>query len=152
MWRWRPSKLIYGLLSLAWALSITNFSTDRFSAARTSLFFGPLLRWLLPTADEQTIYLIHIAIRKLAHLSEYALLAMLLFGMWSAAEIHWRYRWFAYTLVLVLGQALFDEYLQSLSRQRIGSLTDTLIDLTGAALALLVIWLVRRKYFSTLSR
>jgi VanZ family protein len=49
------------------------------SAEHTSRFIGPLLHWLYPTISPFTILRVQLFVRKLAHVSEYAVLAVLLY-------------------------------------------------------------------------
>ena len=140
-------RLTFLLLAIIWTAAITNFSRDTFSSAHTAPYIETLLRWLLPFARAQTIHTIHVVIRKLGHLTEYGILAGLLFGIWAAPGApreaaktsRWRMRWCAYTLAIVAMLALLDEYHQSFTRQRVASLNDCLIDIMGGALALLLI-------------
>ena len=60
-----------------WVGVIFALSSDTFSASSTSGILGPLLEWLLPDASADTIYRLHVAIRKGAHLGVYAVLALL---------------------------------------------------------------------------
>jgi len=63
----------------ACATLILLFSGDEFSAGATSRVFGPLLRWLFPDLDAASFHVLHLWVRKLAHLTEYALLGLLAF-------------------------------------------------------------------------
>lgn len=93
--------------------------------------------------------------RKLAHVSEYFLLALL-------ARRAWRLTWLARGLPLegprlaalafsfAVAAASLDEFRQSLTRTRQGSVWDVLIDAGGAALGLLCVrlflhWQTRRR-------
>jgi VanZ family protein len=140
-------KLGFWLLTLVWALTITNFSTDRFSIKRTSNYFEPMLRWFLPHASDLTIYVLHVIIRKAGHLTEYGIFAALVFGIWAADEPHWQKRWLGYALSVAALLSLLDEYHQSFSRMRVGNPSDSLIDTVGAAIALFIIWWVKRDRF-----
>ena len=65
---------------------IFTFSTDWFAAPNTSSFFGPLLSWLIPGIAPETIHMIHAALRKLGHWTEYFILATLLA---AACQAQW---------------------------------------------------------------
>ena len=69
--------LKYWLPVVIWLSVIFIGSTDVMSAEQTSRFIAPFLRWLKPDIAPETIAQIHLAIRKLGHLTEYAILAML---------------------------------------------------------------------------
>ena len=61
------------------AMAIWIFSGESFSAASTSRFITPFLRWLDPDISYQAILRTRFYIRKAAHLTEYAVLAVLAF-------------------------------------------------------------------------
>src|SRR5437762_14140264 len=70
--------LRYWLPLLVWLGVIFFGSTDLMSAEHTSRFIVPFLRWLKPDISPETLASIHFIVRKCAHLSEYAVLALLL--------------------------------------------------------------------------
>ena len=140
-------KVGFWLLTLVWALAITNFSTDRFSIKRTSNYLEPMLRWFLPHASDLTIYVLHVIIRKASHVTEYGIFATLVFGIWAAEETHWQKRWLGYALSVAALLSIIDEYHQTFTRMRVGTPSDSLIDTIGAAIALLIIWRVKRDRF-----
>ncbi len=72
------SFLKYLLPVLIWLCLIFIGSTDLMSAEQTYRFLVPFLRWLDPQISVPTIATIHFAVRKLGHIIEYAILAMLL--------------------------------------------------------------------------
>lgn len=86
-------------------------------------------------------------VKKLAHFGEYALLA-LLFGRALSVERWWpRLAWysqFGLPLLLVGLYALSDEFHQSFVPRREPAGRDVLIDLAGAAVALVLLALWRR--------
>src|SRR5438105_2676047 len=70
--------LRYWLPLLAWIGLIFIGSGDLMSAEHTSRFIVPFLHWLSPDLSPETLEQIHVLIRKLAHVTEYAILAVLL--------------------------------------------------------------------------
>ena len=65
------------LPAILWMALIFVASTDLMSAEQTSRFLVPFLRWLKPDISSETFAQIHFLFRKLGHISEYAILAML---------------------------------------------------------------------------
>jgi VanZ family protein len=63
---------------LIWLCLIFIGSTDLMSAEQTSRIILPLLRWLKPDISMETIAQVQFVVRKCAHMTEYAILAMLL--------------------------------------------------------------------------
>jgi VanZ family protein len=133
-----PKFVRYWMPAIAWMLLIFVGSTDVLSAEHTSRFLIPFLHWLDPQISMATIATIHVAVRKFGHLSEYAILAALLWrglrGTFNAAS----------KAMVALGTFLFaaafaasDEFHQSFVPTRTASVYDVMIDCIGALVAVL---------------
>ncbi len=127
------------LLPVVWMVLIFIGSTDRLSAAHTSHFIEPFLRWLFHgSLSDQQIDEIHFLIRKTAHLCEYAVLCILFW--WALASPGTAVRpWWHRSLFAVALAACFaasDEFHQSFVPSRGASVEDVLIDTVGATLGL----------------
>jgi VanZ family protein len=125
---------------VAWLVFISYASSDSFSAENTSRIIGPLVLWLFPNASPETLAVIHFAVRKIAHFTEYAILA------WLAARAFrtsprpaLANRWFLAALALVMIYALIDEYHQSYVPSRTASIFDSLIDMSGGLVMLIAL-------------
>lgn len=115
-------------------------STDILSAEHTSRFLVPFLRWLDPHISWATLNALQLAIRKLGHLTEYAILAALL---WHGLRGGTQWTWKISTLsgVVLSGCAIFaasDEFHQSFIASRSSSIHDVMIDICGAMIGLLI--------------
>lgn len=120
-----------------WMALIFWFSTDRFSGAHTGSILESLLRTLGLALSPEVVNLIHFLIRKLAHLTAYAVLALLLFrALRQGASTRWRLRWAIGAFLMAAGYALLDEYHQSLTLERTASLGDSCLDMFGSLGAL----------------
>ncbi|HKE57316.1 MAG TPA: VanZ family protein [Pyrinomonadaceae bacterium] len=147
-----PGRLSRYLPLLLWLVFISLASSDEFSASNTSRFIGPLVLWLFPNTSAETLAAIHFLVRKLAHLSEYALLGVLAARAFSGStHVTLRQHWFLVSLALIVIYALLDEFHQSFVPSRTASLTDSLIDITGGLTALLVMRWRRAREQSSLS-
>ena len=135
---------------VAWLGFISVASSDSFSANNTSRIIGPLVLWLFPNTSPETLAVVHLITRKLAHFTEYAILAYLAARAFRTSPRRaLANRWFLVSLALVAGYALLDEYHQTFVPSRTGSIYDSFIDMTGGLVALLVMrW--RRRSRSTL--
>ena len=132
--------LTHYLPLLIWLGFIFFASTSEFSANNTSRIVGPLVLWLFPTTSPETLAIIHGITRKVAHFTEYALLAFLAARAFRTASHSFvRRHWFFISLVLVAVYALLDEYHQSFVPSRTASLVDSLIDISGGLTMLLLI-------------
>src|SRR5438046_10764390 len=74
--------LKYLLPLLIWLCVIFVGSTDLMSAEQTSRFLVPFLRWLKPDISTEALAQVHFFVRKLGHISEYAILAVLVWRAW----------------------------------------------------------------------
>src|SRR5207244_8376744 len=70
--------LKYWLPVPLWIVVIFIGSSDLMSAEHTSRLLVPLLLWLKPDITAEAIVQVHFLLRKCAHLTEYAILAILL--------------------------------------------------------------------------
>jgi VanZ family protein len=132
------------LYVVVWIAVIQIFASGSFSASETSRFIGPLLRWLFPDADAESVAAAHFTIRKLGHFIEYAILALLALRAFRSTfdrPLAWLA---AASLVLALAVAIIDEGRQATSASRTGALSDVALDIGGAASALAIVSAVRR--------
>ena len=131
-----------------WMGVIFIFSTDHFSGAQTSRFIGPILKWIMPAISDESIANVQLIVRKIAHLAEYAILSILICRALAKRVAP------GPLPLVVLGQsvliaaayAAFDEWHQSWTTERYGSVLDVGIDTVGAVLgAAFFSWLSGRK-------
>lgn len=119
---------------------IFGASTDLMSSSRTSRFIGPVLRWVFPDISEPAIRRVQLAVRKAAHVIEYAVLALLLYRairrtLARSPEI-WCRQCAAWAFGIAVLYAASDEWHQSFVPSRGGTIHDVIIDGAGAALGL----------------
>src|SRR5438045_7854104 len=99
------------------------------SAEHTSRIIGPLLHWLFPTISPFTVLRVQFFMRKLAHVSEYAILAVLLYRAFVHAALKGRGALSAGLVLLLCGAyAAIDEFHQSFVSVRAASLLSVLLD------------------------
>lgn len=125
---------------------IFTFSSESFSAIQTGGFLAPFLRWLFPEITSRQILDIHFVLRKLAHLTEYAVLAMLSLRALRLTIDVPVLRVVGLTLLIVLGVAGLDELRQSYLPARTGSPIDVCINLVGGGIGVLLVILVHRVF------
>jgi VanZ family protein len=131
--------LKYWLPVLAWMVFIFIGSTDLLSAEHTSRFIGPFLRWFAPDISEATVASVQLLVRKCGHLTEYAIVAALLFRAFRQSQPRIR-RALAVSFVIAAVYAALDEFHQSYVASRTGSPWDVLIDCIGAIAGLVIYW------------
>lgn len=114
----------------AWAALISLFSSGWFSGEQTGGLLLPLLQALLPGARPDDLQALHAAIRKVAHVVEYLVLAVLLVralrteGLAGAALA-------ATALALGVAYAVLDETHQAFVPGRTASPGDVAVDAIG---------------------
>ena len=114
-------------------------STGTFSSENTALFFGPLLRFLVPDISPQMVDLVHRAIRKSGHVAEYFILGVALFRAFRGGSRDTRaWHWALCSLLVGVLYAASDELHQSFVATRRASPIDVAIDSAGAVLAQIV--------------
>ena len=134
---------------VAWLVFISYASSDSFSAENTSRIIGPLVLWLHPNTSPETLAWIHFIVRKIAHFTEYAILAYLAARAFrTSLKPALANRWFLAAFAVVVIYALIDEYHQTFVPSRTASLHDSLIDMTGG----LVMLLILSRYYKNRSR
>lgn len=132
--------LRYWLPLIAWLTLIFVNSTDLMSAEHTSRIIEPLLRWLYPTISPRTMAEVQFYLRKAAHVSEYAILAALLYRALGNTILRGRALLSAAIVLLVCSlYAVTDEFHQSFVPSRTASARDVAIDSAGALIGLLII-------------
>ncbi|PZR75792.1 MAG: hypothetical protein DLM52_07020 [Chthoniobacterales bacterium] len=138
--------LRYWLPLLIWLALIFAGSTDLMSAEHTSRIIAPLLRWLRPTISWQAIEQLQFFIRKAGHVSEYAILAALLYRALVNTLLLGRV-WICATIVVLLAgiYAISDEFHQSFVPSRTATARDVAIDAVGAVCGVLVVLMFRRE-------
>ena len=128
---------------------IFSASSDANSFKHSSRIITPLLHWLFPQMPDDTMYLIVLLVRKCAHLTEYAVFALLL---WRALRKPmkndprpWIWREARLTLLIVALYAASDEFHQSFVPMRMALVSDVFVDTAGGAAGLLALWIFGRR-------
>ena len=118
------------------------------SFQHTSRFVEPFLHWLLPSLTQETVHTAVVLVRKAAHVSEYAVLTVLVWRLVNSyrCALDATNVWpnISLTLLIVVLYAASDEFHQLFVPSREASVRDVLIDSFGAILALILIRLAAR--------
>ncbi len=131
----------YWVPVLLWCAVIFGFSSDAGSSRHTSRIIGPVLRWLIPDISDDAVGRVQLGVRKAAHMTEYAALALL---AWRARRKPvrgdarpWRWGEAAFGFGFAVLFAVSDEVHQAFVPSREGRAADVLIDTAGALLGIL---------------
>jgi VanZ family protein len=127
------SRKTWWLLTATWAVMIFNLSRAPYSSASSARFISIALNWLSISILPQDLGLMNTLLRKSAHLTEYAVLAVFLYNsLKPAGDAPWS-RKAAFWALLVSGSySLTDEFHQLFVPGRHASFSDCVVDTTGA--------------------
>src|SRR5262245_53535313 len=139
----RPSSWLPPVL---WMAVIAFMSTGWFSSRHTEGAVAGLLAWVVPWLTPEDGGAFHGTLRKLAHLGEYAILALLWFRALTRDTALSRGMAVATTLAICVSWAALDEFHQSFVASRTASAGDVAIDSAGALAALAI---ARRDWLRT---
>lgn len=138
----------YWLPAVLWAAVIFSASGDKNSVQHSSRIIEPIVRWLFPGISDEAVRGTVLVVRKCAHLTEYAIFALIIWWAWRGTRPQPRsgwvrgHAWIAWAVVVVF--AMTDEWHQVHVPGRQGSFWDVVIDSLGAAAGLLLLWLLGR--------
>lgn len=108
------------------------------------LFTNKLHITSIDSADmEYVIEVINVPFRKLAHMIEYFVLALLVFNLLKNHKLGIKKYYF--TIIICFGYALIDEYHQTFISGRTGQLSDCFIDILGSLIYLLLVYKISRR-------
>jgi VanZ family protein len=130
--------------ALVWAVIIFTASTDTFSSDHTSRIILPLIRWLVPGISAANLELAHHFVRKVAHFTEYFIFFLLLYRGLRGIRGGWHLSWALFAWFIAGAYSVLDEIHQSFVASRGASAWDSLLDSTGALVALVVVFLFYR--------
>ncbi len=129
---------------LLWMSLIFVGSTELLSSNNTSRFLGPIVRWFKPDVTARQLQRIHSAVRKLGHVTEYAVLAILVVrALRRACPVKVGLTPAKLALCVLVGCGAYaagDELHQTMVSSRSGSLRDVMIDVGGVGVGLLLWW------------
>jgi VanZ family protein len=137
------SFLKYWLPLIVWMAVIFSASGDTKSYQHSSRLVAPIVRWLFPNISPDALDLIVLVVRKCAHLTEYAVLAIL---FWRAIRKPakrdlrpWSWPTAGRSVLLVALYAASDEFHQLFVPTRDAALHDVAIDTFGAVLGMILL-------------
>jgi VanZ family protein len=138
----------YWLPVVLWCVLIFSASGDRRSVNRSSRIIEPFVRWLIPDISDEAVVATVFVVRKIAHVTEFAILAMLLRraaqnSFWTARP-GWSCQSCCFAAIGAILFAMTDEYHQTFVPGRQGTVMDVLIDSIGVFAGLGFIWLLGR--------
>ena len=130
--------IIRWIATTAWAGLIFYLSTQKFGSSFSEGLLKEALGSVHWHVSAYTFEILHLLIRKLAHLTEYGILGLLLYGSleWEP-QMSWNFRRMVLALLIVAAYSLTDEFHQLFVPGRGASLVDCGIDIAGGGVGML---------------
>jgi VanZ family protein len=136
-----PRMIVWWFAALAWAAEIFYLSTPTFRGSFSQSLLIQLLDSLHLSVSPDILDVLDSMLRKFAHLTEYAIFGLLLYGSFGRKDgFRWRPRLASWCLVVASAYSLSDELHQVFSSGRHASLIDCAIDTTGSAVAMAMVY------------
>jgi VanZ family protein len=133
----QPISVLWSVLTVVWAALIFHLSTRTFAPDFSQAVLAGALHLLHLRVSPGTFEFLHASLRKLAHVVEYAIFALFLYGP-HGEEALWRPRRAVICILVAATYSLTDEFHQLFVHGRHASLLDCGLDTVGASLAMLV--------------
>lgn len=138
----RRGLVLRGIVTTAWAALIFYLSTQGFGSSYTAGLLKEALGSVHWQISPYAFEILHAVIRKSAHLTEYCIFALLLYGsLEKEPQMPWSFRRAVLTLLVVGAYSLTDEFHQRFVPGRGPSLVDCGIDLAGGTSGMLFLYL-----------
>jgi VanZ family protein len=134
----QESAIAWKVAAVVWALVIFSLSTGGFGPSFTGRVLAGALSLVHLTVSPPRFEVLHLCVRKAAHLAEYAIFAFLLGESSEEPPFPWHQRRLLGCFLILVVYSLTDEYHQSFVPGRTASLTDCGIDSIGGAMGILV--------------
>jgi VanZ family protein len=133
---------------IAWIGGIFYFSSSRGSVTNASVYYVPVLNFLFPRDDAHSFKKHHLIVRKLAHFASYAILAFLAsIAFYNSSLLFPAKFWYVCAFAVVLVTASTDEIRQSFYPERLGSVSDVVLDCGGGLTMIFLFWIFAANRF-----
>ena len=124
---------------ILWVGGIFYLSSNKGSISNTSRFLSPVFSILFSEKDSETLRIYHLVFRKLCHFTGYAVLALFaILAYYNSTTIFLANYWYLSAFATVVFVASADEIKQSFYANRVGSVSDVVLDSIGGLTAILL--------------
>ena len=128
-------------MTVAWAMLVFYLSTARFRPDFSERLVGEALTFLHVSFSLRTVHALDALLRKSAHVLEYGILAVLLYGsLANERPFRWRLGRALWCVFIAGAYSLTDEFHQMFVPGRHASLMDCGVDAAGAAIAVAIVY------------
>ncbi|MCQ4115075.1 VanZ family protein [Ruminococcus sp. zg-921] len=147
----KKSSIVFIVLTVLSAVFfiLNSLASSEASNAASGFFVSLFTDYLFPTSDTNTIHIITLIVRKLAHFTEFAVFFGFFNSFMISQNAYKNHMFYFLTLFLVLCVPLLDETTQYLSPGRTPMVYDVWIDAAGGVFGIIasgaIYKLVRKK-------
>jgi VanZ family protein len=128
-------------MTVVWAVVIFQLSGQTYGSSFTAWLLEQFLQLLNIHVTPARFAVLHHLVRKLAHLTEYAIFSLFLYhSLEGRGEHRWRARTAVWAIIAAGLYSLTDEFHQSFVQGRTASPIDCGIDTIGAALGMVILY------------
>lgn len=125
---------------ILWIGGIFYLSSNKGSISNTSRFISPLFAILFPNKEQDTLKTYHLVFRKLCHFTGYGILALFaILAYYNSTIIFLANYWGLLAFATVVFVASADELKQTFYANRMGSISDVVLDSIGGLTMILFI-------------
>jgi VanZ family protein len=136
-----PRLVVWWLVTLVWAAEIFYLSTATFGGSLSQSLLTQILATFHLSVSPYALDILDTSLRKSAHLIEYVVFSLLLYGSFGGRNrFRWRPRLACCCVLAAAAYALTDEFHRVFVPGRHASLIDWGIDATGAAIGMLLVY------------
>lgn len=127
---------------ILWISGIFYLSSNKGSVPNTERYFNPILHLLFPKTEPETLRIYHLYLRKICHFVGYGTLALWAGLVFYHSSMPFLAKfWYIFSFVTVVAVASADEFKQSFYANRVGSVSDVMLDSIGGLTMVLLFWL-----------
>lgn len=127
---------------ILWIGGIFYLSSNKGSISNTSRFLSPIFAVLFPDKKPDDLRIYHLYFRKLCHFFGYGILAVwAIVAYYNSTTIFLANYWYLSAFLTVVFVASADEIKQSFYANRVGSVSDVVLDSIGGLTAIVLFWL-----------
>ena len=135
------------ILVIIWMIVIFTMSsmTSEESNGKSKEVINTVVEQTNIENTEETVNMLNVPVRKIAHASEYFILGLLIINLiYSITNNKWKTIYYLISILICFLYACTDEYHQTFISGRTGQFIDVLIDTLGAILATIICILITK--------
>ncbi len=128
---------------ILWIGGIFYLSSNNGSVSNTSRYLIPVFDLFFPNTDSERLDRYHWYLRKICHFTGYGILGLFAALVFYYSSVPFLAKfWYVFSFATVIIIASADEFKQSFYANRVGSVSDVMLDSGGGLTMILLFWLL----------